>query len=373
MPIFLGIEETQPDKIILVHSSQSKREAQRIAAEYGDKVELRSFSPVEMDAIKRDVRSLLDSVADREVTINVSGGTKSWTIAFVQEAQQRENVTLLYVDQNCILYDYTHDRQWPAEASFDMETLMKYNGQSPSGHTLLSDYNEEDTRVLGQIHKILKMNYSGFNRLTIPNKNWKKELEKPFGEHEAQETRGRISWNKDEHFVELSIWNKWKNNSENFTLSSPHAFQLVFNSGWFEYQIASLLSKWQYAQQNWMNVTYPYRAGNPKNEIDVVVNTGVKLLMVECKTQIFDQTDIDKFRSAVKNYGGMACKSLFVTNDPMKPQAQEKCRDNGILTFCFNKYYSEQEKTWVKYQSIQAREKALFALLDKEIMSLNTK
>ena len=373
MPIFLGIEETLPDEIILVHSSQSQREAQRIAAEYKDKPTLRSFNPVEMETIKNDTRKLLDSVADCEVSINVSGGTKSWTISFVQEAQQRDNVTLLYVDQNCVLYDYTHNRQWQTEASFDMETLIKYNGQSPSKRMLLSDYDEKDNHVLSQIRKILKANYRAFNRLTIPTKYWKKELEKEEGDHEDQETGGRVSWNKKKQMVSLSVWNKWRNMYEDFPLSSPHVFQIIFNSGWFEYQVASILCKWQYAQETWENVVYPYKEGNPKNEIDIVVNTGLKLLMVECKTQIFDQTDIDKFRSAVKNYGGMACKSLFVTNDPMKPQAQEKCRDNGILTFCFKKYYSETEQMWVNYKSNQEREQALFDMLDKEIMSLNTK
>lgn len=362
MPVFLGIEETRPDEMILVHSSQSQKEAQRIAAEYKGKATLRSFNPVEMETIKNDTHKLLDSVADDEVSINVSGGTKSWTIAFVQEAQQRENATLLYVDQNCVLYDYTHNRQWPTEVSFDMETLMKYNGQSPSKHMLLSDYDENDNHVLSQIRKILKLNYRAFNRLTIPTKYWKKELEKQEGDHKDQEAGGRVSWDKKKQSVSLSVWNKWRNTYEDFTLSSPHVFKIAFNSGWFEYQVASILRKWQYAQEVWINVAYPYREGSPKNEIDIVINTGVKLLMVECKTQIFDQTDIDKFRSAVKNYGGMACKSLFVTNASMRPQAQEKCRDNGILTFSLQNHPAQKEC-----------EQALFSLLDNEVLNLNTK
>ena len=74
-----------------------------------------------------------------------------------------------------------------------------------------------------------------------------------------------------------------------------------------------MLSSWEYAKEIIMNANFPYKNNNPKNEIDIIVNTGNRLLFVECKTQINDITDIDKFRTAVKNYGGMGCKALFIT------------------------------------------------------------
>ena len=75
----------------------------------------------------------------------------------------------------------------------------------------------------------------------------------------------------------------------NDTLTSQHIFNLFFHTGWFEYEVASLLSTWQYAKEIRMNVKFPYNAErNPKNEIDLIVNTGNRLLFVECKTQIND-------------------------------------------------------------------------------------
>ena len=58
---------------------------------------------------------------------------------------------------------------------------------------------------------------------------------------------------------------------------------------------------------------------------------------------IRDSTDIDKFRSALRNFSGTSSTGIFVTND--KPNvysssryehAMEKCKDNGILTFNFS-------------------------------------
>ena len=116
-------------------------------------------------------------------------------------------------------------------------------------------------------------------------------------------------------------------------LTSPHAFDLVTSSGWFEYEVAAMFKSWPKCKEIWMNVKFPYKNNNPKNEIDVIVNTGVKLLFIECKTQIFDNTDIDKFASAVKNYGGMGTKSLFITMGPMSEQAVEKCSTNGVMSY----------------------------------------
>lgn len=72
---------------------------------------------------------------------------------------------------------------------------------------------------------------------------------------------------------------------------------------------------------------------NDKNEVDVIVNTGQKLLFVECKTKITNITDIDKFASVVRNYGGDGSKSLFVTMFEMNEQQKEKCNDNKIANY----------------------------------------
>jgi hypothetical protein len=114
-----------------------------------------------------------------------------------------------------------------------------------------------------------------------------------------------------------------------FSFTSKHSFNLVMNSGWFEYKVAKLLEGWSRAQEIWMNVVFPYKPGKDgtrksKNEIDVIVHTGKKLLFVECKTSVFDKTDIDKFAAAVKNYGGMGSKALFITGAKLS-----FCKESG--------------------------------------------
>ena len=98
------------------------------------------------------------------------------------------------------------------------------------------------------------------------------------------------------------------------------------------------------------------------NEIDIIVNAGEKLLFVECKTQIHDGTDIDKFGNAVKSYGGLASKRIFITDTNMKPIAQEKCSQAKIP------YYSMSEM-----RNDESRKKLFYKFLTRELKTINEK
>ena len=91
--------------------------------------------------------------------------------------------------------------------------------------------------------------------------------------------------------------------------------------------------------------------------MDIIVNTGDKLLFVECKTKLSKITDIDKFHSVVKNYGGMGSKGLIFTLTPMTDTDLEKCKDNDIISF-----------SWEGHKNVKGD---LFKLIDTEIKKIN--
>ena len=139
---------------------------------------------------------------------------------------------------------------------------------------------------------------------------------------------------------------------------SAHTELLFTNTGWFELEVAAMLSRWDKSRHVRLNCVFPTKANSTKNEIDIIVDTGTKLLFVECKTQIYSITDIDKFASAVKVYGGYGSKSLFVTDAVMRDNALEKCKDNRTLSFSI-------QTDW------RHAEKKLHELLDKELYNIN--
>lgn len=181
----------------------------------------------------------------------------------------------------------------------------------------------------------------------------------------AKPSYSYIEWEKSSAtnvgFVRICLCNK-RNECREVVMESPNIVDLTFNAGWFEYKVAHLLSQWNKTKEICLNCHFPFKQGVDKNETDIIVNTGTKILFVECKTQITHTTDIDKFRSVVKAYGGTASKALFVTDSPMSDIARKKCEENGVLHFSLSDV--------VNKESVGL---ALIDLLEKEMFNINTK
>ena len=109
-----------------------------------------------------------------------------------------------------------------------------------------------------------------------------------------------------------------------------------------------------------MNCVFPFRNNVAKNEVDIIINTGTKPLFVECKTQIQNTTDIDKFASVIKNYGGMGSKGIFITDAKMSDAAKQKCNDHHILMYSLSDEHMGM-----------TNEKALSIKLDSELFNIN--
>lgn len=352
MPVYLALHESEAEKVVLIHSSLTKKEAEKIAADMSSEMtdcqfELFELEPLDYFAISEKIEKLLEDCDGWTVEVNVSSGTKPWSIAFAMLAHKHENLQLIYVDQNSIIYNCTLSQKHYALIP-DIAGILRYNQTDVQKHRNLEDYTEEDLELLPKIKEIRdKYNrgkFSVFNALTNPNKhnsaryanNIKDTIVDP-------ETSSEISWDKSycdnesscrKQFVRFYFIDKFGNHRE-FKLVSPHAFELVTSYGWFEYEVATILRKWSSCNEVWLNTVFPYNNKKAKNEIDIIVQTGHKLLFVECKTQVLDKTDIDKFASAVKNYGGMGAKAIFVTQQYMGTEAVEKCETNKMAHFSF--------------------------------------
>lgn len=363
MPVYVGLEVEKFDLIILIHSSETKDEAAKICRNNNIKMKMVEISAVDYTAASAKACELLDELIQDEVMLNVTSGTKPWSVAFAMQSVGRKNVTVFYIDQNNIYRDMTHHVSKDLELNLDISTLLKYHNQYGYTHVNLSEYTDEDRKVLKTVKNLRYNHFKEFSLLTLTGKDkeWGKKLKNeayPYKELPYPQI-GKVLWNKGANVVELTFSDR--NNTPYTTrLQSEHVGDIVFNAGWLEYQIAKMLSRWKQAKEVWMNVKFPYTDGKDKNEIDIIVNMGNKLLFVECKTNIFDNTDIDKFRTAVKNYGGMGSKALFIADVlKMKEATSEKCKDSKIMTFCLKSKKSDE------------RNKALFSMLDEELKKIN--
>lgn len=355
-PVYQGIMYTNPDGVILIHSTQTETEANRINAEIMIECELIKFNPVDLQQISDAVIKLKNGFStNNHITINVGGGTKPWSIIFYEYFRKEANAQLFYIDQNNLMWDLKTNEK--SEVGFDMDVQFRLLGNELKRYQKIDNYTVADKDMISEIRKLRQFNYQDFHEITDYLSRYRNQTTAiaQFGSGSV------ITWKRADKCFEV-VMRKKNGDMLRKTLASEHVRDLVLNTGWFEYEIALLLASWDKTKQLRMNCTFPTKQGSPKNEIDIIVNTANKLLFVECKTQIKKETDIDKFASAVKVYGGLGSKALFVTDTPMSEKAQEKCDDHGIMTFSLqNNVFN------LPVESL------LFKMLDSELFNLNAK
>lgn len=370
-PVYHGIVATKPDKVVFIYSDDSQEVLESLKKEVNIPIDKQKpLNPTDPVQILKRAKELADKYKNDELTLNISSGLKSWSHLFGVVFDKMENTEVVYMDQNNVLWNYKTMASC-ADFEFDMHTLFRLYGNPLVNYTPFEQYTDEDAKVMNEIEDIRLFNAKAFNSLvTVLDKNKQNQLSSQSeGRFNIDNNPSYVEWKKrnvkageknDE--VTLCLYNK-KGQMKTKKFVSPHAFSLAFNSGWFEYKVALMLSKWDKAKEICLNCRFPSKIGLDKNEVDIIINTGKKILFVECKTQINSSTDIDKFRSVVKGYGGMGSKGLFVTDAKMSDFNREKCEERKILPFSI-----ETAKQWAL-----APEKALALFLDTDLFNINTK
>ena len=360
-PVYQGIIATTPDKIVYIYSQDSLPILNKLKSEIEITSEEYILDVTDPNKIKQCAEKLAEQYKADTVTINISSGLKSWSHWFGIVFDKYDNAAVVYMDQNNILWNY-RTMQASSGYTFDMHTLFRLYGNSiDKNYTPFSDYTEEDFNAIKKVESIRKVNHNAFNKLTalLDTKRKNILINQKTGVF-SDSSMSEVRWDKSACRVSITLFNK--KYFKNETIESPHAIDIVFNSGWFEVKIAQMLSKWDKAKDICLNCKFPFKPGVDKNETDIIINTGSKILFVECKTQIANTTDIDKFRSVIKGYGGTGSKGLFITDAPMTDIAKAKCEERGILAFSLQEEHLGMPT-----------EEALFMLLNSHLNSINTK
>jgi hypothetical protein len=364
-PVYNGIMAVKPEKVVFIYSQDSYDILQRVLPEINIEYQKIKLDPVDIREIDKKARELSDEFADDEVTINISSGTKVWSYFFALAFEKIANATVVFMDQNNVLWNFK-DKTSSQDFVFDMHTLFRLYGNSlENNYKKFSDYTTPDFDVIRDIENIRHFNVKEFNNLlAILDKQHRHQLQHQQNGCFELQSGSYVKWEKrgynQDDLVEIHLYKK-NGQSKKTVLKSPNAIDMSFNSGWFELKVARLLSTWDQSKEICLNCKFPFAKGVDKNEVDIIINTGTKILFIECKTQITHSTDIDKFRSVVKTYGGIGSKALFITDTQMNDIAKQKCEDQGILTFAL-----QNDNLGL------SAEKALHLLLNNELYNINT-
>lgn len=349
-PVQNGIKYINPDEIIFISSEQSSEDAKKLKESFDIPTEIIELDSYSLPSIHKKALELYDKYNDCDLSINLTSGTKPWSLVFY-DVFSKSNVKFILVEQGEIIWDLQEKTSEKLNSSIEELFL-----EMPKKFNKFEDYTEDVKETVKNIIKLKNVNPSMFYSLIREVRNAeKKHLDKTI----FQNKENKLEWDKKEKRYEFTLKNKKTGKLVSRTINSK---RLLIDAGWFEYKVGSIISKLPNVKEVMTNCSFNASNNAPKNEIDIIAHIGNKLLFVECKTQIYEITDIDKFSKAARNFGGLGCKTLFVTNEKKTPDAMEKCKDNDVLDFCLSDYKNEEEQV-----------KALSKLLEKEMNTNNTR
>lgn len=137
-----------------------------------------------------------------------------------------------------------------------------------------------------------------------------------------------------------------------FNSDNPLATRLFFTGRWWEVIVSDKVLKWDLSRRSnrlssevWRNVEFKVPGtGKTKNELDIMVNEGIRLLFIECKSGYIGQENIYKIYSTKVTYGGDHSMGILVSYYPLDKALKDKCDDLHI-----NYFAPEKDADRIKY------------------------
>lgn len=365
-PVYFVIKHLNPDEIIYICSQESKQDALLIKEIVNaPNQEILCIDPLNAHEIQKTAEVLSERYATDNVSVNISGGTKPWTFFFGEIFHNCPNAKIMFIDQNYRLWNYTDMQSADISNVFDLPTSFILHSNPLLHYTDFNSYTADDDTAMRTLENARKFSRKAFTALLNVSSFEDKEKLKNHVNGKivsTGDTMSYVEWffGDEERYdsVHLVLYNQGRVFEKD--ISSPHAISLAFNSGWFEYKVAKMISGWDKQLNIYLNCRFLSDNQIDKNEVDIIVNTARKPVFIECKTYVSKISDIDKFKSVSRNYGGIGSKAIVVSDAALRPYVKEKCKDNNLS------YFSLQENT------VNTQEE-LIEFLDEETRTINTR
>ena len=363
LPVLQGIIEFPANETILLHSHESMAVAEKIKSALNGSIQLHLIdNPNDFYAILSICHAISGKYPDSKFYVNISGGTKIMSLGLFAYFSNRPEDEVFHIDQNGIVHFLTHKLSQPLQNFLPIKNCIEYSGQKIKSIVRYEEIPPESWECEMVVRSFFENSDREYLELCKEYFYYNKN-NKGFSSFELLNPRSgsTVKWIKEESQLIFTLYRKYKPTPDVYSFEGRESIGIALEAKWFELYVAQILSKWEKTRELVWSLVVPYNNGEDKNEIDIIVNTGIKLLFVECKTQISDIKDVDKFRNVTKNYGGFGAKSVLVTYSKPPVRFIEKCSDNNILLFYFRDGNKEVRVTDDLYQ-----------MLDCEMVKTNT-
>lgn len=334
-PIFWGIKERDPDVIHLVYTKESENRLPVLNEIFpGKKFSAYKISPYDFVSVKTTVAKIIETNPDGQFELNLTGGTKIMTLA-CQQAFSKYGKNSFYIDQNNRIFTIDTGCFSEFNSKEKLETFIKLTGHPKYAYKTLNDFTKNE---IDFAHKIDQLTGSKFFRnISLSIKNQNIDLENCSG-YTFNSSAGNFKWTNSHFMIESNLGK--------LEIASDKAMMIAFNGVWWELMVANAIRDWDKIYEMALAVEFYSRTADNylKNEIDIVINTGRKLIFIECKSGNVKQDDLNKIRAVKRLYGGIASRSILISKYKPRPDIVEKCEDLGIdLFYGLNVMYLKQK------------------------------
>lgn len=327
LPVFIGIREFKSSKVYLILSEESEYQMARIK-NTNPKLQIVGIvcDPFDFTSIKAKLEMIISENQHSEIiSLNLTGGTKIMLLA-AQSVVDGKKVKGYYLNQDYTFLEIPSYNKFMASTSLKIQDFFNLNGHHQYSFKIDADYTREDYLMATEIGNYSLDNNRAFRQITKLIRDKYKILPNTGSENISSILR--IEW--DNNTIKIFLRNKLK-----YTFRSQHIYELFFKGLWWELIVFSEVSKWEKAKEILLGFEIQYRSDNTisKNEIDILVNTGNRLIFIECKSGYVKQEDINKMRIVKQTYGGAISKSILVCRYRPAATIVEKCKELEIEVF----------------------------------------
>jgi Domain of unknown function (DUF1887) len=321
----------QPDVSVHLYSADTKKYATLTALQVQKtKCQVVSIGLNNGFSFTECIASLkkIDVLTGDIIWANITGGTKPMSLALYEFAKQSENkVHILYLDMQQNMHNLIDGTVQTLETEIVLEEFIELQGQKIKTKETI----ENQMQFFGTSHLQLKALLIN----NASNKIWNLFLEKVVGflrknQLHQSETCKQVLARTQKVFTDFEI--NWQHASfvirhkktiffAIYNCSASNVERYVFNGGWYELIVANACKIKYPKAKIYMNVHFPVLAKieDNKNEVDVLINDGGKLIFVECKSGFVKTTDIDRIEIRKKTFGGLVSESILATRFVLNP------------------------------------------------------
>ena len=349
IPNYRAYKEFMPDVVVHVFSDQTM-EAECILSKMiapFTKVHSLKVDANNYKSIIDTLQSQLNISSTDNLMLNITGGTKMMALAvnsYAIETQEKANVKPFYIDLNQNIHWYEEDRIDVFSQKITLEEFISLSGQYILSKDAYRDVYPKYKPAIkaiksrlfdGSLNAFLKQVTKEVRNVMSRNRSFKSELGVVLN---LQKNNTITDFNFEWDSEELTITFK-ENSFLKLKLSEPEINSFLFNAGWFELLVAEKYAKKYNPADIYLNVKFPYLANllQEKNEVDILINDGEKLLFIECKSGMVKSSDLHSIEVRKQTYGGLIGSSVLVTRYPLDSPGSlqgknsvEKCKELGI-------------------------------------------